>query len=74
MLKNLEIVDSMREIADRHGKAVSAVAIRFILDYLPKSVALVGAKRPSQIQGNLEALDWVLTKEEINILDKISRD
>ena len=74
LLKNLEIVDSMREIADRHGKAVSAVAIRFILDYLPKSVALVGAKRPSQIQGNLEALDWVLTKEEINILDKISRD
>ena len=74
LLKNLEIVEVMKPIAEKHGKSLSAVAIRFILDNLNGSVALVGAKRPSQMEGNLEALDWKLMEEELAELDKISRD
>ena len=42
LLKNLEIVEEMKKIAKGHGKSVAAVAIRFILDYLPESVVLCG--------------------------------
>lgn len=73
LLKNLEIVEEMKQIAARHGKSVSAVAIRFILDRLPESVVLCGAKRPSQILGNVEGVDWHLEQEELELLEAISR-
>lgn len=73
LLKNLEIVEVMKEIAKEHGKPVAAVAIRYILDYLPESVVLCGAKRPSQILGNIEGTDWKLVTEDIQKLDEVSR-
>lgn len=73
LLKNLEIVEAMRPIAAAHGVSVSAVAIRFILDFMPESVVLVGAKRPSQISGNIESMGWKLTDEEIAILNNLSK-
>lgn len=73
LMKNLEIVEVMKKIAENHNKPVSAVAIRYILDYLPESVVLCGAKRPSQIVGNIEGTDWHLSEEEIKELDNISK-
>lgn len=73
LLKNLEIVEVMRPIAEKHQVSVAAVAIRYIMDYLKESVVLVGAKRPSQILGNLEAVDWHLTSEELQLLEKVSK-
>ena len=72
LAKNLQIVQAMRPIAANHGKSVAAVAIRFILDHLPDSVVLCGAKRPDQILSNAEGLDWALTEEELKQLDEIS--
>lgn len=73
LLKNLEIVEEMKKIAANHNKSVAAVAIRFILDYIPDSVVLCGAKRPSQILSNIEGSDWKLNSEEISLLESISR-
>ena len=73
LLKNLEIVEVMKEIAEKYGKPVAAVAIRFILDYIPQSVVLCGAKRPSQILGNVEGMDWKLSKEDLKVLDEVSK-
>jgi aryl-alcohol dehydrogenase-like predicted oxidoreductase len=72
LLKNLEIVETMRPIAAAHNKSVAAVAIRFILDHIPDSVVLCGAKRPVQILSNAEGSDWKLGEEELNLLVKIS--
>ena len=74
LLKNLEIVEVMKEIAAEQGRSVSSIAIRWILDYLKDSVVIVGAKSPKQILQNIEALDWMLTPEQIDKLEKISRD
>lgn len=73
LTKNLGVVDAMRPIAASHGVSVAAVAIRFILDYVKESVVLVGAKRPSQIIGNCEAVGWNLTKDELSLLHEISK-
>lgn len=72
LLKNLEIVEAMRPIAEAHNKSVAAVAIRFILDHIPNSVVLCGAKRPAQILSNIEGSDWKLSVEELDLLDKVS--
>lgn len=74
LLKNLEIVEAMKPIAAAHGVSLAAVAIRFIMDFLKESVVLVGAKRPSQILGNIEAVDWNLTESEIKTLEEISKE
>ena len=73
LLKNLEIVEHMRPIAAAHGKSVSAVAIRFILDHLNDSVVICGVKRPAQLYGNAESLGWHLSAEELDLLERISR-
>lgn len=73
LLKNLKIVEVMRPIATTYNVSLAAVAIRFIMDYLKDSVVLVGAKRPSQVLGNLEALGWNLSKGELNTLNLVSK-
>lgn len=73
LLKNLEIVEVMKKIAENHKKPVSAVAIRYILDFLPESVVLCGAKRPSQVLDNVKGCDWKLDAEELKLLDEVSR-
>lgn len=70
--KNLDIVDAMRPIAAAHEKTLAAVAIRFILDHLPNSVVLCGAKRPTQILDNISGCDWHLNEEELTALDQLS--
>ncbi len=73
LLKNLEIVKAMRPIAENHNVSMAAIAVRYIMDYLKDSVVLVGAKRPSQILGSIEAVGWNLTPEELALLDDVSR-
>jgi aryl-alcohol dehydrogenase-like predicted oxidoreductase len=69
---NLMMVEHLREVASRYGKPISAVAVRFILDYLSGSVALCGAKRPDQVLGNAQALGWQLKQKDLAELVRIS--
>ncbi|MCD7824872.1 MAG: aldo/keto reductase [Clostridiaceae bacterium] len=71
--KNLQIVERMRPIAEKHGVSVSSVAVRFILDHIPDSVVLVGVKRPAQMLDNVSSMGWTLATEELNELDVVSR-
>lgn len=73
LLKNLQIVESMKPVGEKYGKALAAVAIRFILDYIPESVVLCGAKNPGQIISNSEAADWKLELEDMEMLSRVSR-
>ena len=59
-------------IAQNHQKPVAAVAIRFILDYLPDSVVLCGAKKTSQVISNSNSCDWNLIKDELMELLRVS--
>lgn len=73
LLKNLKIVDVMKDIAKEIEKPVSAIAIRFILDFLPESIVLAGIKNPNQLRCNCEAFGWRLSEEQIKRLDEVSR-
>lgn len=72
LLKNLEIVEEMKKISAENGKSPAAIAIRFILDHLENSVVLTGIKRPSQLYSNVESMDWSLSADQLDRLDKIS--
>ena len=72
LLKNLKIVEVLKELAQQYQKPVSAVAIRFILDYLPESVVLCGVKRPAQMLDNVQGCDWTLRREDVERLAAVS--
>ena len=73
LLKNLEIVKELKAISAEINKPVPAIAMRWILDYLPNSIVLAGTKNPKQLKSNIECLGWKLEKEFIDRLDKISK-
>ncbi len=73
LLKNLKIVEQLRKVAAEHDLPVGATAVRFILDYLPGSIVLCGAKRPAQILETAQTFQAKLDLAEIRLLEEISR-
>ena len=67
-------METLKEIANETEKSVSSVAIRWILDYLKDSVVIVGAKNPKQVLQNAESLSFELNAEQIERLEKISKE
>lgn len=70
--KNLEIVEALKPVAVRYGKTPAATALRFILDYIPGTVVLCGAKTPEQVLANAEGADWKLDREDLKKLEAAS--
>ena len=69
--KNIEIVEQMKPLAEKTGVSLAALAVRFILDHIPDSVALVGAKNPTQIEGTMTAMDFRLSDDDLEFLEKL---
>lgn len=73
LIHNLKIVECLKNISAKTEKPIPAVALRFILDYINNSCIIVGVKKTKQIQDNLCALGWNLSRDDINLLEKVSR-
>ncbi len=73
-LKNLEAIERMCPIAQKYGKTLAQVAIRWCIQQPGVSSALVGAKRVDQIMDNLGAVGWELSQEDLSQLTQISDD
>lgn len=69
--KNIETVEKMKPLAEKLGVDLAALSIRFILDHIPDSIALVGAKNPRQIEGTMTAMDFRLLDDELEFLERI---
>ncbi|CEF41555.1 aldo/keto reductase [Acetobacter senegalensis] len=66
----LKAVADLKAIADKHGKSMLALAIRWVLDRGP-TIALWGARKPEQISGVDDALDWKLNEADMKEIDAI---
>ncbi|WP_367160549.1 aldo/keto reductase [Kozakia baliensis] len=66
----LAAVEDLKKIAEKHGKNILALAIRWVLDQGP-TVALWGARKPAQIDGISEAFGWSLSAEDKREIDAI---
>ena len=72
--KNLEFVDRLRPIAEKHGKTVGHLAIAWTLSNPAVTAAIVGARRASQAEENVQAMGWKLTKEELQAIENAFSD
>lgn len=64
-LECLKFVEKLREIGARHGKTVAQVAINWVVYRPAVTVAICGAKRPSQVEDNVGAAGWQLTEADL---------
>jgi aryl-alcohol dehydrogenase-like predicted oxidoreductase len=70
--KNLEVVEKMRSIGARHGRAPGEVAIAWVLGNPAVTGAIVGARSPKQVEGVMRAGDFQLSSEEIVEIEEFS--
>ena len=63
--KSLALVEVMADIGARHGVGAAAVAIAWVLRNPAVTGAIVGARRPSQVDGLLDATRVYLSEAEI---------
>jgi aryl-alcohol dehydrogenase-like predicted oxidoreductase len=68
---SLELVESLRKIAQRHGRTVAQLAISWVLRRPEVTAAIVGARRPSQIRETAPAADWNLSRQDIAEIEKL---
>jgi aryl-alcohol dehydrogenase-like predicted oxidoreductase len=66
------VVDKMREIAERHNASVAQLAIAWLLAKPVVSSVIVGASKLHQLEDNLKAADLKLNDSEVVELDAIT--
>ena len=64
--KNLALRDALRPIARRHGTTVAAVAVAWTLAWPGVAGAIVGARRPAQIDGWIGAVALELSGGDLD--------
>lgn len=65
----LAFLDRIRPIAEGHGKSLTQLAIAWVLAQPGVTSAIVGARRPDQVEHNAGGADWRLTEDELKRID-----
>ncbi len=68
---NLEFVAGLREMAKARGMTIAQLAIAWTLRRSEVTAAIVGARKPHQIEETVHAGDWELTEDEIEMIEEL---
>lgn len=63
--RNVEKVNRLKPIAERHGKTVVQLVLRAMIQHPAITCPIVGIKRPAQIEDAVGALGWSLSQREL---------
>jgi aryl-alcohol dehydrogenase-like predicted oxidoreductase len=64
-------VEQLRSIARERGVSVAQLALRWIMDRYSFACPLFGARTADQVQDNLGAVGWCLSRTEVMAIDKV---
>lgn len=68
---NLETVEKMKDIALQHGVSMAVLAIAWTLRHPQVTAAIVGARRPSQIEETVKAGELAIDESSWQAIDEI---
>lgn len=68
---NLELVESLKDIARRHNRSVGELAVAWVLRRPELTAAIVGARRPDQIEQIAPASEWQLDEQTVKEIDSL---
>lgn len=72
--RNLKLVDLLRQIGERHGKAPGEVALAWVLSNPAVTAAIVGLRKPEQVKGTVGALEFRLDGKELAEIESFFKD
>ena len=72
--RNLELAELLREIGGEHGVETGVVAIAWTLHHPAITAAIVGARRPEQVDGILPAASFRLSEPEFERIQQYVRE
>jgi aryl-alcohol dehydrogenase-like predicted oxidoreductase len=67
--RNLKLVERLTEIGEQHGKSPAEVAIAWTLRHPAVTAAIVGGRRPDQVDGIIGAATFRLSEDEIEEIE-----
>lgn len=70
---NLALVEQIRQVAGRHGTNPAVVSLAWVLSWPGVTGAIVGARRPEQVNGWLPAASLTLTDEDLDQIERAIR-
>jgi len=68
---NLKMVEKLRRIATDNGKTVAQLALAWVLRLPVMTSAIVGARRPSQIEETVGGADWKISDEDLERIEQV---
>jgi aryl-alcohol dehydrogenase-like predicted oxidoreductase len=69
--RNLAAVQEIKALAERRGKTLPQLALRWTTAHPAVSTGLVGFRRPEEVAENLGAMDWTLTAADMADIEAI---
>ena len=69
--RNVQAVNEIKAIAERIGKELPHFAINWVSSHAAVSTALVGARRPVEVENNMGAIGWNLTDDLKAEIDQV---
>lgn len=70
--KGFKIVDTLKQVGERHGVSPARVALAWTLSRDNISSVLIAARKLEHLEDNIKAVDLELTEEDISQLDEVS--
>jgi aryl-alcohol dehydrogenase-like predicted oxidoreductase len=67
--RNLALVERLRAIGRRHGRSPGELAIAWTLRHAAVTGAIVGARRPEQVEGWIGAAELTLSEDDLRDVD-----
>ncbi len=71
---NLEFVEKLKPIAEKYGKTVAQLAIAWVLRRPEVTSAIVGVRRPAQIEETAPAADFELSSADLESIEELLRE
>ncbi len=71
---NLKLIEGLQPIAQRSGKTVAQLAIAWVLRRPEVTGAIVGARRPDQIEETVRAGEWQLSEEDLAEVESLLKE
>jgi aryl-alcohol dehydrogenase-like predicted oxidoreductase len=69
--RNLQAVEELKALAARYGKTLPQFALRWMLSQPAIHTGLVGFRRPEEVEENLGALGFTISKQDMAAIDAI---
>ncbi len=70
LMRNLELAEALRPIAERYETTVAAIAIAWALAWPGVTGAIVGARSPSQVDGWIDAATLSLSAADMDLIGR----